>query len=553
VTNFCRDSGPPASDDAGVDVDLVIAGRVWTGARLEPGLAVRGGRVVAAGDDALALRAGAREVVDVGEGLVLPAFRDGHAHPPQGGLEEAGPAVREATTVEAVAAAVREWADRHPEAGWVVGGSYDPALAPGGRFDARWLDAAVPHRPVVLRAADYHTVWCNTEALRRAGVDDSTPDPDIGWIERRDDGSPLGTLREWQACDLVLDAAPSPSAADRAAALRRAAERLAAAGLGWVQDAWVDLETGIVDAYLALAGRGELALRAGLALRADPLRWRDQLAEFAAARDRVAADGDGQVRIGTVKFFADGVVEGGTAALLEPYVDDPHSQGMPVWDWPELRAAAATVDALGFQLHIHAIGDAGIRAALDAVAHVAQVNGPRDRRPVVAHTQVVHPDDVPRFAALGVVANFEPLWAQRDALMDDLTAPRLGDERTDWQYPMGTLLRSGARVSFGSDWPVSSHVPLDGVRVAVTRTTLDGRPAGGWLPQERLTVAQALTAYTAGVAYQAFEDERGVLAVGSPADVVLLDRDVLSGPPESVHEAQVLATWCDGRPTHRAP
>jgi predicted amidohydrolase YtcJ len=536
----------------GVDVDLVLAGPVWTGTRVEQGVAVRGGRVAAVGADALALRAGAGEVVDVGAGLALPAFRDGHVHPPQGGLEEEGPAVRAATSVDAVAAAVRGWAGEHPEAEWVVGGSYDPALAPGGRFDARWLDAAVADRPVVLRAADYHTIWCNTEALRRAGVDASTPDPELGWIERRNDGSPLGTLREWQACDLVLDAAPAPSAADREGALRRAAGRLAAAGIGWVQDAWVDLETGVVDAYLALAGRGELAVRAGLALRADPLRWRGQLEEFAAARAKVDADGAGQVRIGTVKFFADGVVEGGTAALLEPYVDAPHSHGMPVWDGDELKEAAAAVDALGLQLHVHAIGDAGVRAALDAVSHVAAVNGPSDRRPVIAHTQVVHPGDLPRFAALGVIANFEPLWAQRDALMDDLTAPRLGDERTAWQYPMGTLLRSGARISFGSDWPVSSHVPLDGVRVAVTRTTLDGRPDGGWLPQERLTVEQALTAYTAGTAYQAFEDDRGVLAVGSPADVVLLDRDVLSGPPEPLHEARVLATWCDGRPTHRA-
>jgi ABC-type Fe3+ transport system substrate-binding protein len=343
----------------GVTADLVLVGRVWTGAGVEQGLAVRDGRVVAVGADALALRADAAEVVELGAGLALPAFGDGHAHPVFGGLEEAGPAVRDAVSVEAVAAAVQLWAEQHPEAEWVVGGSYDPALAPGGRFDARWLDAVVPDRPVVLRAADYHTVWCNSEALSRAGVDASTPDPALGLIERRPDGSPLGTLREWQACDLVLDAAPSPSPTDLEAALRWAADRLAAAGISWVQDAWVDLETGALDAYLALAGRGELSVRAGLALRADPLRWRDQLEEFTAARARVEAEGAGLVRIGTVKFFADGVVEGGTAAMLEPYDDDPHSHGMPVWDWDELKSAAAAVDALGFQLHIHAIGDAG--------------------------------------------------------------------------------------------------------------------------------------------------------------------------------------------------
>jgi predicted amidohydrolase YtcJ len=482
--------------------------------------------------------------------MALPAFGDGHAHPVQGGLEEAGPAVRDATSVEGVAGVVRLWAAAHPEQEWIVGGSYDPALAPGGRFDARWLDAAVADRPVLLRAADYHTVWCNTEALRRARVDASTPDPAIGWIERRADGSPLGTLREWQACDLVLDAAPRPTPGDLEAALRRATRRLAAAGVSWVQDAWVDLDSGALAAWFALAGRAELPVRAGLAMRADPLTWRDQLEPFAAARSRADVEGAGRLRAGTVKIFADGVVEGGTAALLEPYVDDPHSRGMPVWDWAELRAACAAFDAHGFQLHVHAIGDAAVRAALDAVEHVAAANGPRDRRPVIAHAQVVHPEDLPRFAALGVVANVEPLWAQRDALMDELTAPRLGPARTAWQYPMRSLLHSGARVSFGSDWPVSSPVPLEGIRVAVTRTTNDGRPPGGWLPEQRLTVEEALTAYTAGVAYQSFEDDRGVLDVGARADVVVLDRDVLAGPPDAVDEARVLAVWCAGEQTY---
>jgi predicted amidohydrolase YtcJ len=533
-----------------VRADAVLAGgRVWTGSGFSDALALRGRRVVALGEEALALRAGAGEVIDLAGGLALPAFGDGHAHPVQGGLEEAGPPVREAVSVAGVADAVRAWAADHPEAGWIVGGSYDPALAPGGRFDARWLDEVVADRPVVLRAADYHTVWCNTEALRRAGVSASTPDPQIGRIERRDDGSPLGTLREWQACDLVLDAVPPVPPRAVEAALGRAVARLAAAGISWVQDAWVDLDSGALDAWLALAGRGALPIRAGLALRADPLTWHSQVAPFVAARKRVDAGGAGRLGAGTVKFFADGVVEGGTAALLEPYVDDPCSHGMPVWNPASFAEAAAAFDAAGFQLHIHAIGDAGIRAALDAVEHVTALGSRRDRRPVVAHTQVVHPSDLGRFAGLGVVANFEPLWAQRDALMDELTAPRLGDERTAWQYPMGSLLRSGARLSFGSDWPVSSHVPLEGIRVAVNRTTVDGRPAGGWLPQERLTLEQALTAYTAGVAYQSFEDDRGVLDVGARGDVVVLDRDVLAGAPDAVHEARVVATWCAGTRT----
>ena len=224
---------------------LFTGGRVWTGDTfVDAGLALRGRRVLALGEEALALRSSAREVVDLAGGLALPAFGDGHAHPVQGGLEESGPAVRSATSVRGVADAVRVWAEANPGTDWIVGGSYDPALAPAGRFDAHWLDDAVHDRPVVLRAADYHTVWCNSEALRRAGVDAATPDPAIGWIDRRGDGTPLGTLREWQACDLVLDAAPRPGPAEVEAGLRRGAERLAAAGVTWVQDAWVDLETG---------------------------------------------------------------------------------------------------------------------------------------------------------------------------------------------------------------------------------------------------------------------------------------------------------------------
>jgi len=257
-----------------VRADVVLAGgRIWTGTGETSALALRGRRVLALGEEALALRADAGEVVDLAGGLALPAFGDGHAHPVQGGLEEAGPAVRAASSVAGVADAVRSWAAEHPDAGWIVGGSYDPALAPGGRFDARWLDEAVDDRPVVLRAADYHTVWCNSEALRRAGVDASTADPELGRIERREDGSPLGTLREWQACDLVLDVVPPPAPEVVEAALARAVARLAAAGITWVQDAWVDLDSGALEAWLAAhRARRAPARRRGRRSRGRPTR-----------------------------------------------------------------------------------------------------------------------------------------------------------------------------------------------------------------------------------------------------------------------------------------
>ncbi|MEU5779015.1 amidohydrolase [Streptomyces venezuelae] len=529
---------------------LVFLGAVRTGSDTDTtALAVRDGRVLALGDEARALARTADEVVDIGDGLLMAAFGDGHAHPLFGGLESFGPQIKELDSVEAIVAEVGRWARRHPEAKWIVGASYDPALAPDGEFDARWLDAAVDDRPVVLRAHDYHTVWCNTEALRRAGVTEATPEPRLGWIVRRADGGPLGTLREWHACDLVLDQVPARDEDELVEAIRRAGHAYARAGVTWVQDAWVEPE--MADAYLAAVRRGALSLRVDLAQRADPDRWREQREPFVATRTRVAAEGGELLTARTVKYFSDGVVEGGTAAMLAPYLDAPHSCGMPVWEPSALAEAVRAFDADGFQTHIHAIGDAGVRASLDAVESAIAANPAWDRRPVITHVQVVDPADLPRFAELGVIANFEPLWAQPDPLQTELSIPRIGAERAALQYPMGELARSGARLSFGSDWPVSSHVPLEGIQVAVTRRTFTGEPAQGWLPHQRLTVDEALTAATAGVAHQACADNRRTLTPGTPADLLLLSADPRAVDPMKIHHARVLGTWLGGRPTYR--
>ncbi|MEU0935525.1 amidohydrolase [Embleya sp. NPDC005971] len=524
----------------------LFRGTVRTGAGDTNALAVRDGRVVALGSAALALDA--ELVVELGEGLLLPAFGDGHAHPLFGGLEHFGPRIKGLTGVADIVAEVGRWAGEHPDEEWIVGASYDPTLVPDGEFDARWLDAAVADRPVVLRAYDYHTVWCNTEALRRAGVTDATPQPRLGHIVRRPDGSALGTLREWHACDLVLDRVPGRPVDELVDALRVAGAAYASAGLTRVQDAWVEPE--MVPAYVEAARRGALSFRADLAFRADPDRWRDQRAEFVAARAEVAERGGPLLSARTVKFFADGVIEGGTAAMLAPYRDAPHSCGMPVWPPAALAEAVTAFDADGFQVHIHAIGDAGVRTALDAIEAAVSTDPTRDRRPVIAHVQLVDPADLDRFARLGVIANFEPLWAQLDPLQHELTIPRVGAERAGRQYPMRTLVDSGARVSFGSDWPVSSHRPLEGIQVAVTRRTFEGVPVEGWMPHERLTVDQAVHAYTVGVAYQAFADDRRGLEVGSVADLVWLSADPRVVDPMSLGRIVVEGTWLAGTRTH---
>lgn len=525
---------------------------VWTGIRAEAGCVAsdcvafdeRG--ILALGDAARALDAD--QLVDADGGFVCSAFRDGHVHAISGGFEQALAPVRDHGSPEEIAAAVGRWAAEHPEVEWVRGEGFDHSLAPGGVFHAAWLDAEVPDRPVVIRASDHHTVWVNSEALRRVAYTAQTPQPHDGEIVRDESGAPVGTLREWGAWRPVYDLMPPMTRQQALDALAVASARFAAAGLAWVQDAWVEPHD--VDSWLAAAEEGVLAFRADLGLWCDPNTWRDQLGHFTVTRERVAAAAPGRLTATTVKFFADGVIESATGALLEPYCDCPHSTGLPNWDPDELRQAVVAVDALGFAPHLHAIGDAAVRLALDAIEHGSRLNGARDRRATIAHTQLVDPADIDRFAQLGVIANFEPYWAQFDSCQTELTEPRLGPERTDRQYMMRTILATGAPVSFGSDWPVTTLSPLAGIQVAVTRQMTEGAFLDPWMPQERLTVEQALTAYTSGVAFQAGDERGGVLRPGARSDVVMLARDPRKVPPLEIEAIEVLGTWCDGHRVH---
>jgi predicted amidohydrolase YtcJ len=535
-------------------------GTVWTGTSQATvgALLVDDGVIVAVGDDAHAKAADAAVEVDLEGGFLMPSFGDGHAHPMLGGLEYVGPAVRPCSSVEEIVAEVRKFAEANPDADWIVGASYDGSLAEGGLFDARWLDEAVPDRPVALRAWDYHTMWVNTAALERAGITPETPDPVLGEIPHRDDGSVLGTMREWGAVDLISAVMPARDEDVRIGALGTAADYYLARGVTWVQDAWV--EPADVDTYVAAARRGALRIRFNLAMYADPRYFDSQLAGFADARRRVEEVGSPLLTAQTVKFFADGVVENETGALLAPYCSGLHEHprgqersdsgeqhGMQVWEGDSLAQAARRVDELGLQIHIHAIGDAAVRQALDAIEYAIESNGPRDRRPVIAHVQLIDDADLERFAALGVIPCMQPLWAQEDALMNVLTVPRLGRERADKQYRTRTLDDSGAPLAFGSDWPVSSGAPFDGIAVAVSRQTAEGEPAGGWIPEEVVSVERALSAYTAGVAAQAFaEDVWGRMIPGASADLVWLDRDPRATSALELPGISIRATYVRG-------
>ena len=418
------------------------------------------------------------------------------------------------------------------------------SLSPAGLFDARWLDAAVADRPVVLRALDYHTVWCNSEALRRAAITVDTPDPVLGEIPRRDDGSVLGTLREWGAVGLVLNVMLPHSEDIRIAALQTATDYLLARGVTWVQDAWV--ESADVATYLAAAET--LRMRFNLALYADPRHFDTQIQGFAESVQSVVDAGCPLLTAQSVKFFADGVIENETGALLEPYCSALHTHGQRNWAGESLAEAARRVDHLGLQIHIHAIGDAAVRQALDAIEYVQRRNGPRDRRPVIAHVQLADDADIGRFAHLGVIPNMQPLWAKADPSMTTLTVPRLGAPRADRQYRLASIAASGAPLAFGSDWPVTSGHPMEGIAVGVSRQTAHGFPPDGWTPRERIPVDRALSAYTAGVAYQAFaENTWGAIVPGGSADLVWLDRDPRTTPALELPTIGVRATYLRGQ------
>ncbi|MCC5946870.1 MAG: amidohydrolase [Nitriliruptoraceae bacterium] len=544
---------------------LFVGGAIWRpGAAPVHALAVRDGGIVALGDDARALRGRRTEVVDLRGGSLLPGFRDGHLHPLAGGTESLDCDLVDSADVDEVLRRLAAHAAARPDDPWILGYGYPPEILPGGVGRAALLDRVVADRPCALWSSDHHMVWCNSRALQVAGIDAASPEPPRGTIVRDEQGVPVGTLLE-EAERLLEPSMPPRDDAKEARGFRVGLERMASAGLVFGQDAWTD--PGRYGSYARVADEGALTADIDLAFKVEPDGWREQLDAFIETRRRAAAEVDrrradgvpgGALTATTVKFFVDGVIEGGTAHLLEPYEPgwgaghlDPacgHDHGIANWTVEAFVEAAAACDAAGFQLHCHAIGDAAIRRTLDVVEAVAARNGPRDRRATIAHTHLVHPDDVPRFAALGVVANLEPLWAQRNVIMTDLTEPRLGPARSRWQYPIASLLRAGAPVSFGSDWPVSSHEPLHGIEVAVTRRTADGQPPQGWLPDERITLEQAIDAYTRGSAFQAGHDrDRGTLAVGQRADLVALQADLDAVTPDELGHVPVTGTWVAGR------
>jgi predicted amidohydrolase YtcJ len=422
-------------------------------------------------------------------------------------------------------------------------------IFPGANPDKVDLDKLIPDRPAFLSAADGHSAWVNSRALKIGGVTAQTPDPEDGRIERKPGTrEPSGTLRE-AAQRLVSRHIPEPGPGEYLDGLRRGLALANRAGITSIIEANASDE--ILEAYRELDRAGELTVRVLASIHVDPKKGTGQVPELIRKRETFVGP---HLESTAVKIFVDGVIESHTAALLEPYLDRHGDRGRPLLGQAEFDRLAEALEKAGFQIHVHAIGDRAVRMALDAFAAARKANGDLDLRHHIAHLELIDPADVPRFKELGVAANFQALWAYPDLYITQLTEPILGPERSRRLYPIGSVFRSGAMIVGGSDWSVSSLNPLEAIQVAVTRRSPEDKAGAPWLPDECIDLRTALAAYTVNGAYLCRrEAEAGSIEPGKTADLLVLDRNLLAISRFDIHSARVLLTLLEGRAVYQDP
>jgi predicted amidohydrolase YtcJ len=520
-------------------VYTVDAARSWATA-----VAIRGRRIVYVGTDSLppGLVGPRTETVDLAGRMVLPGFQDAHVHPISSGIDLGECDLNAAKTAAEAADSIRAYAAAHPDLPWIRGAGWQLPLFPAGNPSKELLDRLVPDRPAVLWAADGHSAWVNSRALAIAKITRDTPDPRDGRIERdRRTGEPSGTLRE-SAANLVERVLPARTAAEQAGGLERAQRLAGSFGITTVFSAHTDEDE--LRAFADADRAGRLHLRVIAALAA-PGNGDSMLVRLRDWRDRYATP---HVRPVAVKLFQDGVIEARTAAMLAPYLDRRGDAGTPRRDQATLDPLVAALDRDGFQIHVHAIGDRAIRMTLDALAHARAVNGARDSRHAIAHLELIDSADIPRFRALGVVANFEPLWANGDEYLTRMTEPALGPARSRWLYPIASVVRTGAVVSGGSDWSVSSLNPLDAIEVGITHSQPGDTVTPPWHPAERVDLPTMIALYTINAAWAHHQErETGSIEAGKLADLIVLDRNLFEVPVSRIHEVKVERTLLEGR------
>ena len=528
---------------------LIVNGSIHTMDPSRPtaeAVAILGNRIVAFGSSAeLRSLAGPRtRIIDAQQHTVLPGFNDAHVHFLEGGFSLASVDLRDANSPDEMARRLAEFAKKIPKGRWILGGQWDHEKWPGAPLPTRqMIDAATPDNPVFVNRLDGHMALANSLALKLAGVRRETKDPAGGLVVRDASGEPTGVLKD-AAESLVEKAMPPKSFEEKRAAAQAATKHAAQLGVTSLTDMSAGEDVGL---YQYLAEHGELKTRI-YAIRSI-VSW-----EALAKTGVRAAFGSELLRIGGLKGFADGSLGSTTAFFFEPYHDAPDTRGL-LFDQmlPEgiMLKRVEGADQAGLQVMIHAIGDEANLRILDIYKETLARNGPRDRRFRIEHAQHLRASEIPRFGAQQVVASMQPYHEADDGRWCE---KRIGKERSKGTYAFRTLLDTGAKLAFGSDWPVATLNPLESIKAAVTRQTLDGKHPEGWFPEQKITLDEAVHAFTFGSAYAEFADNvKGTIAVGKLADVVILDRDIYRIPPAEIEHARVAVTLMDGRVVYERP
>jgi len=536
--------------------DLKIAdavyhsGKVYTLDPEQPwaqAVAIRRGKITYVGsDDGVRSYIGPEtSVYDLRRRLMLPAFQDVHVHPIYGALEATACYLGDQADIAGYRSVISEYAAANPDEPWILGGGWSmPQFGPGGSPSKLILDELVPDRPVYLTSADGHTGWANSVALQIAGINKDTPDPPDGIIDRDPEtGEIIGSLQEG-AMTLVERHVPNATIERRIESLRYARDMFHRFGITSIQEAYAfqdDLET-----YEMLDKKGELDLRVVAALWWARDETEEQIPHLVELREKY---NKGNIRPTSVKIMQDGVMENYTAAMLEPYLTENATRGIPMVEPEFLKEAVSLLDAEGFQVHFHAIGDGAIRQSLDAVEEARNRNGDLGHRHHISHLQIIDPEDIPRFAALDVVANFQPVWAYADDYVVDLTIPFIGEERANWMYPIKSIIDSGGTVAFGSDWSVSTANPMPQIETALTRIDAETHDTDVMNPEQRITLEQAIEAFTINAAFvNKQEDRTGSIEKGKLADLIVLDRNLFEIEPTEISDTEVVLTLFEGEP-----
>ena len=547
--------GQDATSVSSADTVLLHA-KIYTVNEQQPwaeALAIRGGMILAVGREAdiAKYRGPNTKVIDAKQRLVLPGFTDCHIHFLDGSLSLLQVNLDRARTVGDIQQQVKAYASAHPGLLWVLGRGWQYTVFGGsGLPNKSILDEVIPDRPVYLESFDGHTWWANSKALKLAGITRESQDPPGGQFVRDPaSGEPTGTVKEDAADAVVRRAVPQPSDEQNLEALRRGMHEANAVGLvGAISPGGVSVEGGdftALDLYNELRHQGQLTLRLYIASRLEPpLASQEQIEKIIGARRRYH---DEWIAAGAAKFFLDGVIESHTAAMLAPYSNDPERSGNLLWEPEKYKQAVAELDRRGIQIYTHAIGDKAVRLALDAYEEAHTKNRTRDARPRIEHIENISSSDIPRFGSLGVIASFQPLHAYPDDDVVKVWAPSIGAERAQRGWPWRSIEKTGGVLAFGSDWPIVTLNPWPGIQNALTRQTTEGEPPGGWLPAERISLADAIRAYTLGAAFAARREQTtGSLEPGKFADLIVLAQDLFMIEPTVIGKTEVLLTMVGG-------